>query len=129
MPAPAPTPIGPSIPVSPISEPTPNRPSPSSVAQQPIESNRKYKYKDGTFTGWGTSRHGDIQASVVIQSGQILLATITSCLTRYPCSVIADLPGEVASRQTADVDIISDASESSYAFSDAVADALSKASQ
>ena len=27
-------------------------------------------YRDGTYTGWGTSRHGDIQASVDIKDGR-----------------------------------------------------------
>src|SRR5690242_10345443 len=31
-------------------------------------------YKDGTYTGVGTSRHGDIQAQVVIQNGKIVSA-------------------------------------------------------
>jgi thymidylate synthase ThyX len=29
------------------------------------------KYKDGTYYGWGTSRHGDINVAVVIESGRI----------------------------------------------------------
>ena len=29
------------------------------------------RYKDGTYLGWGTSRHGDIQAAVVIEDGRI----------------------------------------------------------
>ena len=31
----------------------------------------KPQYKDGTYFGWGTSRHGDIQAQVVIENGRI----------------------------------------------------------
>ena len=50
------------------------------------------QYKDGTYLGWGTSRHGDIQASVVIQGGQIVSAEIAQCLTRYSCSWIASCP-------------------------------------
>jgi uncharacterized protein with FMN-binding domain len=85
------------------------------------------QYKDGTYLGWGTSRHGDIQASVVIESGRIASATIAQCLTRYSCSWIAHLPGQVVSRQSPDVDYVSGATQSSNAFYYAVAEALSKA--
>ena len=66
--------------------------------------------------GWGRSRHGDIQAAVLIQGGQIVAADIAQCLTRYPCSWIVDLPGLVVSKQTPDVDFVSGATESSYAL-------------
>ena len=64
--------------------PAPAPPAPPAPAK-PI-------YKDGTYYGWGTSRHGDIQAAVVIQDGRIASATIAQCFTRYSCSVIAKLP-------------------------------------
>lgn len=95
-------------------------------------------YKDGTFLGWGSCRHGDIEASVQIQDGKIVTATITQCLTRYSCSwisprvpspVLPDLPREVVERQSAKVDYVSGATESSYAFADAITAALSKASE
>lgn len=85
------------------------------------------KYKDGTYLGWGTSRHGDIQASVVIADGRIASATIAQCLTRYSCSVIAKLPPQVAERQSPEVDYVSGATQSTDAFYYAVVDALSKA--
>ena len=84
-------------------------------------------YKDGTYLGWGSCRHGDIEASVVIQEGRIASATITRCLTRYSCSWIDELPGQVVSRQNTNVDYVSGATQSTDAFADAVADALSKA--
>jgi len=85
------------------------------------------EYKDGTYLGWGYCRHGDIQASVAIENGRIASATIARCLTRYSCSWIEHLPGQVVARQSADVDYVSGATESSDAFYQAVADALSKA--
>lgn len=85
------------------------------------------KWKDGTYTGWGTCRHGDIQAQVVIEGGRIQVATIAQCLTRYSCSVIGRLPPEVAQRQSAQVDYVSGATQSADAFYYAVLDALSKA--
>jgi len=83
--------------------------------------------KDGMYSGWGTSRHGDIEASVEIQDGRIVSATITQCLTRYSCSWIAALPGQVVSRQSAEVDFVSGATQSTNAFYYAVLEALSKA--
>jgi uncharacterized protein with FMN-binding domain len=77
----------------------------------------------------GSSRHGDIQASVVIQDGQIVSAEIARCLTRYPCSWIVHLPQQVVSKQSTKVDYVSGATESSDAFFDAVAQALSQASE
>jgi uncharacterized protein with FMN-binding domain len=85
------------------------------------------QYKDGTYSGWGTSRHGDIQATVVVDGGRIASAVITQCLTRYSCSVISMLPPQVAIRQSADVDYVSGATQSSNAFYYAVLEALSRA--
>jgi uncharacterized protein with FMN-binding domain len=83
--------------------------------------------KDGTYLGWGSSRHGDIQASVVIEGGRIASATIAQCLTRYSCSWIAALPPQVVARQSPNVDYVSGATQSTNAFYDAVVDALTKA--
>lgn len=85
------------------------------------------KWKDGTYTGWGTCRHGDIQAQVVIESGKITSATIAQCLTRYSCNVIGRLPPEVIERQSAEVDYVSGATQSANAFYYAVVEALGKA--
>ena len=85
------------------------------------------KYKDGTYYGWGTSRHGDIQAAVVIENGRIASATIAQCLTRYSCSVISRLPPQVAERQSPEVDYVSGATQSTNAFYYAVVEALGKA--
>jgi uncharacterized protein with FMN-binding domain len=103
-------------------------PLPESAAPSPAVA-PQVRYKDGTHVGWGSCRHGDIQASVVIQNGKIISTAIAQCLTRYSCSWIADLPGQVVSRQNSNVDLVSGATQSSDAFSDAVTDALSKASE
>jgi uncharacterized protein with FMN-binding domain len=83
--------------------------------------------KDGVYFGWGTSRHGDIQASVEIRSGRIVGAYISQCLTQYSCSWVSALPGQVVDRQSAEVDYVSGATQSSNAFYYAVTDALKKA--
>jgi uncharacterized protein with FMN-binding domain len=85
------------------------------------------KWKDGTYTGWGYSRHGNIEAEVVIESGRISSAVISQCRTRYSCNVIEKLPPEVAQRQSPDVDYVSGATQSADAFYGAVVEALAKA--
>jgi uncharacterized protein with FMN-binding domain len=85
------------------------------------------QWRDGVYTGWGTSRHGDIQASVDVRNGRIVAATITQCLTRYSCSWIAHLPPQVIARQSASVDYVSGATQSSNAFYSAIAEALKHA--
>jgi len=84
-------------------------------------------WKDGTYTGWGYSRHGDIEASVAIEGGRIASATISQCRTRYSCSVIDRLPPQVAQRQSPNVDYVSGATQSADAFYGAVVAALNKA--
>jgi uncharacterized protein with FMN-binding domain len=98
-------------------------PSPDTAQTEKPQATRK----DGTYTGWGTSRHGDIQATVQIKDGKIVFAAITECLTRYSCSWIAALPPQVLARQSADVDFVSGATESTNAFYYAVVEALNKA--
>jgi uncharacterized protein with FMN-binding domain len=87
----------------------------------------KEKYKEGTYLGWGTSRHGDIQASVTIESGRITAAKIAQCWTRYSCSWVAHLPPQIVARQSPDCDYVSGATQSANAFYYAVVDALTKA--
>ncbi len=87
----------------------------------------KEKYKDGTYLGWGTSRHGDIQASVTIENGRITAAKIAQCWTRYSCSWVAHLPPQIVARQSPDCDYVSGATQSANAFYYAVVDALNKA--
>jgi uncharacterized protein with FMN-binding domain len=84
-------------------------------------------YRDGTYFGWGTSRHGDIQAAVVIEGGRITTARVAQCLTRYSCSWITPIPPRILSRQGVTYDYVSGATESSDAFQDAIAEALSQA--
>lgn len=84
-------------------------------------------YRDGVYFGWGSSRHGDIQASVEIRDGRIYAATVSQCLTRYSCSWISMLPGQVVSRQSPETDVISGATQSSDAFYYAVVEALKQA--
>lgn len=121
--------------ITPPPSATPDNPSPSAAAPAVRAAPR---YKDGMYLAWGSCPHGDIEVSVSIEGGRIASTAISQCLTRYSCGWIApktpggglpDLPSQVVERQSPKVDYVSGATESSYAFADAVAAALSKALQ
>lgn len=84
-------------------------------------------YRDGTYTGTGTSRLGNITAEVTVQGGQITAVRITNSTTHYSTSRIAQLPGEVVSAQSANIKLVSGATYSSQAFKQAVTQALAQA--
>jgi uncharacterized protein with FMN-binding domain len=129
--APAPASAAAASPVAPIAPAAPAQPStaaPSdSTAPASARKNDAAQLKDGVYYGWGTSRHGDIQASVEVRNGKIVGAYIAQCLTQYSCSWVSALPPEVVQRQSAEVDYVSGATQSSNAFYYAVIDALKKA--
>jgi uncharacterized protein with FMN-binding domain len=115
-PAPAPDPA-----------PAPTEPAPPLPAPVVAAVNPDAPYKDGTYYGWGSCRHGDIQAAVVIEAGRMASATVAQCLTRYACSWIDPLLPHTVRQQAATADYVSGATESSEAFNDAVSEALSQA--
>ena len=84
-------------------------------------------YRDGTYVGLGTGRHGSIEATVTVAGGKIVAVEISQCLTRYSCSRVSSLLPQVVSRQSAQVDYVSGATDSSKAFIQAVANALASA--
>jgi uncharacterized protein with FMN-binding domain len=114
-------------PPPPIAEPKAPEPQVEAAAVPKVEAAPTPVWKDGMYTGWGYSRHGDIEAEVVIRGARILSATISQCRTRYSCSVIENLPPQVAARQSPDVDFVSGATQSADAFYGAVVAALEKA--
>jgi uncharacterized protein with FMN-binding domain len=85
------------------------------------------QYRDGTYSGMGQNRHGDLEVTVVIASGRIASANITMCGMQYPCSRIARLPGQAVSRQSANVDLVSGATMSAQAYRQAMNQALTQA--
>jgi uncharacterized protein with FMN-binding domain len=101
----------------PQSQPQPQSPSQASQAA----------YKDGTYTGQGTSRRGDVWVQVEVAGGRISNVSITRSTLQYPLRDIAGLPQEVVDRQSAQVDVVSRATYSSMAFRQAVTQALSSA--
>lgn len=117
-----------------VTAPTVPEPVPAPVTTSPVDTVQHAAadtahagYRDGTYSGWGTSRHGDIEATVEIRGGRIVSADISQCRTRYSCSRIAQLPPQVLARQTPEVDHVSGATQSSDAYYYAVAEALKKA--
>jgi uncharacterized protein with FMN-binding domain len=130
-PVPLPAPVKDSIPISaPVTTPAPGAapvPTPVATATADTSAKPQIAWKDGTYSGWGTSRHGDIQATVSIKDGKIIYASITECRTQYSCSWIAQLPPQVVARQSADVDYVSGATQSSNAFYYAVIESLKQA--
>ena len=88
---------------------------------------RSSQYRDGTYTGMGENRHGDVQVQVTIAGGRIASAAIAQCGMQYPCSRISMLPGEVLARQNTNVDLVSGATMSSTAYQEAVLQALARA--
>jgi len=114
-------------PVTLVPAPIPSPTIAPTPALPPAPAPAKPAWKDGTYTGWGYSRHGNIEAAVVIEGGRILSANISQCRTRYSCSVIDKLIPQVAQRQSPDVDYVSGATQSADAFYGAVVEALSKA--
>lgn len=85
------------------------------------------QYHDGSYTGMGENRHGDVEVTVTIAGGRIAGAPISQCGMQYPCSRIAMLPGQVLARQSTEVDLVSGATMSSTAYQEAVLQALAKA--
>jgi uncharacterized protein with FMN-binding domain len=109
---------------------TANPPATASGSTQPAASasaSTTSAYRDGTYTGSGTSRRGNVNVSVTIQSGRIASVTISSVTTQYPVARISSLAAQVVARQSSKVDNISGATYSAQAFSLAVQAALSKA--
>jgi uncharacterized protein with FMN-binding domain len=84
-------------------------------------------YKDGTYTGTGTSRRGDVTVSVTISGGRITAVNLTKVATEYPASAIASLPAQVVAKQSAQVNGVSGATYSAQAFRGAVQAALQQA--
>jgi uncharacterized protein with FMN-binding domain len=84
-------------------------------------------YADGTYSGTGTSRFGNVSVSVTVAGGAMSNVQITRVTTSYPVSRIASLPAQVVQKQTANVNIVTGATYSSQAFEQAVQQALTQA--
>ncbi|MGH9888462.1 MAG: FMN-binding protein [bacterium] len=119
----APTPVVPAP-----AAPTPTAPPIDTIAK-PAAADSVVVWKDGTYFGWGTSRHGDIQMGIEIKDARIKSAFISECNTQYDCSWIRHLPKQVIDRQSAEVDFVSGATQSANALYRAVVNALKQAAR
>ena len=113
--------------VPPTSTPTPVPTPVKTATPPPTQVVSSGAYRDGTYSGSGTSRHGNIDVTVVVNGGRIVSAEISRCSTRYPCSDIEELPGDVVANQKVTARYISGATDSSRAYTQAVTAALAKA--
>jgi uncharacterized protein with FMN-binding domain len=102
-------------------------PSPVGAASESGQASPIAAYRDGVYTGSGHSRAGGIDVVVTVQRGKIATVQITHATTYFPAARIARLPGVAVERQTAQVDFVSGATESSRAFRDALTQALGQA--
>lgn len=84
-------------------------------------------YHDGSYTGRGVSRHGDIVVQVAIQGGRIAAVDVDHCGTQYSCSLVDRLRREAVTAQAVPVDVVSRATDSSFAMRGAIAAALDQA--
>ncbi|MCC6387041.1 MAG: FMN-binding protein [Dehalococcoidia bacterium] len=84
-------------------------------------------YKDGSYTGTGVGPHGGMTVAVAVEGGRITSVDITACNTRWPCSRISELPSRVLAAQSAQVQYVTRATDSSVAFVRAVSAALEQA--
>lgn len=137
----APTPTSAPVSSAPVkSAPTTSAPAPAtasvastSVASAPVAAApastppAATRWKDGEYTGYGTSRHGDVEVYLETTDGKITYIKISQCLTQYSCSWIEDLPKQVLARQSTKVDAVSGATQSANAFYYALVAALAKA--
>jgi uncharacterized protein with FMN-binding domain len=103
-PAAVPVPVVPAVAAAPLSPPGP--------------------FKDGVWKAWGTCRHGDLEAAIKIENGKITQAGVSDCQTRYSCDIIDRLPPQVIRKQSADVDRVGGATQSSDAFYYAIYEAM-----
>src|SRR5579871_804757 len=55
-------------------------------------------YRDGTYSGSGTSRRGGVSVAVTVAGGRITNVSISRVTTEYPSSRISALPAQVVAR-------------------------------
>lgn len=86
-------------------------------------------YKDGTFTGTGWNRRGQIEVAVTLKNDKITDVQISNWGMHYSERDVQGLPSEVMQKQNTQVNNVSGATYSTQAFTDAVQDALNQAHQ
>ncbi len=118
-------------PTPPASKPSP-APTPT-PAPKPVPKNTN-QYKDGVFTGSGADAYyGTIQVEAVIQNGKITDVVFLEYPQDRSTSIMINrqamvyLKSEAIQAQSANVDIVSGATDSSIAFRESLTSALAQA--
>jgi uncharacterized protein with FMN-binding domain len=101
--------------------------APTAIATAVTANQSTSAYANGTYSGTGSSRFGNVSVSVTVSNGKISNVQITKVTTSFPMSRIASLPGQVVKNQTANVNVVTGATYSSQAFKQAVQTALAQA--
>jgi uncharacterized protein with FMN-binding domain len=86
-------------------------------------------YKDGTFTGTGWNRRGQIEVAVTLKNDKITDVQISNWGMHYSERDVQGLPSEVMQKQNTQINNVSGATYSTQAFTDAVQAALNQAHQ
>ena len=85
----------------------------------------KPSYLDGSYEGLAASHGGDLSVTVVVKGSKIKSVTVKATDTAgISDAAIEQLPAAIVKAQSAEVDVISGASETSEAIKEAVKDAL-----
>ncbi len=123
-----PSPTEPPMPTSPPPTQVPTRVAPTST---PIPSG---KYKNGTYTGDSINFvYGDMQVQAIVENGKLVKVNTLKYPNDRETSVeinseaLPRLQREAIAVQSAQVDIVSGATDSSQAFMESLATALAKA--
>ncbi|PYE44397.1 FMN-binding protein [Paenibacillus barcinonensis] len=103
----------------------------ASASQAKVESGAQAQhtsiYRDGSYEGSGSNRRGSIKVVVTIHKDKITDVEISQFAMHYSEQDVVDMPDEVISKQSAQVNNVSGATYSTEAFSSAVQDALDQA--
>lgn len=117
-------------PSSPTSTPATSTPTTSATSTSPASTGQ---YKDGTYTGSvADAFYGNLQAVVTIQGGMITDVTFPQAPSGGNSSVVSAmalpaLKAEAIAAQSANVNIVSGATQDSQAFQQSLASALAQA--
>ena len=89
------------------------------------------KYTAGTYTGVGTGNNGDVEVSVVVSDSAITSVEVTKHAEPPGIAdpALEQIPAAIVEAQSADVDVVSGATNTSNAIIEAVKSALAEAAK
>ena len=102
----------------------------SSISSSLTTAKAKGNYKDGTYTGEGTGYAPGLKVSVTIKNGNISSIEILACndTPRFSQTPLSQIPQEIITAQSTNVDTVSGATRTSNGIIEAVNNALAQAS-